>query len=107
MAEPMGPKFVDLSKVTPEPAAIKLIPEHIAKRHNILPIKLDSMSSPNRLMVAIGDVKTGAVGLDTIRLLSRCKIVTVLATKLEIEAAIARAYSGSTEAGDSGFLTSL
>ena len=101
MAEPMGLQFVDLSKVTPEPAAIKSVPEHIAKRYNILPIKRDSMSSPNRLMVAIGDVKTGAVGLDAVKMASRCKIVTVLATESEIETAIVRAYTSSPEMGDS------
>jgi len=94
-AETLGLKFVDLSKVTPEPAAIKSVPEHIAKRYNILPIKRDSTSTPNRLMVAIGDVKTGAVGLDDVKLVSRCKITSVLATKSEIEEAIIRAYSGS------------
>ena len=93
-AETLGLKFVDLSKVTPEPAAIKSVPEHIAKRYNILPIKRDSTSTPNRLMVAIGDVKTGAVGLDDVKLVSRCKITSVLATRTEIEEAIIRAYSG-------------
>ncbi len=94
-AETLGLKFVDLSKFTPEPAAIKSVPEHIAKRYNILPIKRDSTSDPNRLMVAIGDVKTGAVGLDDVKLVSRCKITSVLATKSEIEEAIIRAYSGN------------
>ena len=94
-AETLGLKFVDLSKVTPEPAAIKSVPEHIAKRYNILPIKRDSTSTPNRLMVAIGDVKTGMVGLDDVKLVSRCKITSVLATKSEIEEAIIRAYSGA------------
>ncbi len=94
-AETLGLKFVDLSKVTPEPAAIKSVPEHLAKRYNILPIKRDSTSTPNRLMVAIGDVKTGAVGLDDVKLVSRCKITSVLATKSEIEEAIIRAYSGA------------
>ena len=94
-AETLGLKFVDLSKMTPEPAAIKSVPEHIAKRYNILPIKRDSTSTPNRLMVAIGDVKTGAVGLDDVKLVSRCKITSVLATKSEIEEAIIRAYSGN------------
>jgi|GEM_PF-2027680 len=106
MDEPMGLKFVDLSKVTPEPAAIESVPEHIAKRYNILPLRRDSISSPNRLMVAISDVKTGAVGLDAVKFVSRCKITSVLATKLEIEAAIVRAYTSSPEAGDSSSLTS-
>ena len=96
-AETLGMQFVDLSKTMPEPAAIKAVPEHIAKRYNILPIKRDSKSDPNRLMVAISDIKTGAVGLDDVKLVSRCKITSVLATKSEIEEAIIRAYSGGAK----------
>ncbi len=89
---------MDLTKTPIDPAAIKAVPEHIAKRYNILPIKRDSTVTPNRLMVAIGDVKTGAVGLDDVKLVSRCKITSVLATKSDIEEAIIRAYSGNLAA---------
>jgi len=94
----LGLQFVDLSKTPLDPAAIKAVPEHIAKRYNILPLKRDSTVTPNRLMVAIGDVKTGAVGLDDVKLVSRCKITSVLGTKSEIEEAIIRAYSGNMAA---------
>ena len=90
----LGMQFVDLTKIPIDPAAVKAVPEHIAKRYNILPIKRDSSTTPNKLMVAIGDVKTGAVGLDDVKLVSRCKITSVLATKSDIEEAIIRAYSG-------------
>ena len=93
-AATLGLQFVDLTKTALDPAAIKSVPEHIAKRYNILPIKRDSSVTPNRLMVAIGDVKTGAVGLDDVKLVSRCKITSVLGTKSDIEEAIIRAYSG-------------
>jgi len=93
-------QFVDLGKTPIDPAAIKAVPEHIAKRYNILPIKRDNTVTPNRLMVAIGDVKTGAVGLDDVKLVSRCKITSVLATKSEIEEAIIRAYSGNFSNGN-------
>jgi len=89
-------QFVDLTKPGAiDPAAVKAVPEHIAKRYNLLPIKRDNSVTPNRLMVAIGDVKTGAVGLDDVKLVSRCKITSVLATKSDIEEAIIRAYSGN------------
>jgi len=88
-------QFVDLTKPGAiDPAAVKAVPEHIAKRYNLLPIKRDNSVTPNRLMVAIGDIKTGAVGLDDVKLVSRCKITSVLATKSDIEEAIIRAYSG-------------
>ena len=99
-AETLGMKFVDLGKVKIDPTAIKAVPEHIAKRYNILPILRDSTTTPNKLMVAIGDVKTGAVGMDDVKLVSRCKITPVLATKSEIEEAIIRAYGGNFANGN-------
>jgi len=99
-AATLGIQFVDLGKTPIDPAAIKAVPEHIAKRYNILPIKRDNTVTPNRLMVAIGDVKTGAVGLDDVKLVSRCKITSVLATKSEIEEAIIRAYGGNFSNGN-------
>jgi len=101
-AETLGMKFVDLAKVRIDPAAIKAVPEHIAKRYNILPILRDSTTTPNKLMVAIGDVKTGAIGMDDVKLVSRCKLTPVLATKSEIEEAIIRAYSGNFAANGNG-----
>jgi len=94
-ASTLGIHFVDVAKVAIDPSAVKAVPEHIAKRYNILPIKRDSSTTPNRLMVAIGDVKSGSVALDDIKLVSRCKVQTVLGTKSDIEEAIIRAYSGS------------
>ncbi len=100
-ASTLGLQFVDLTKPGAiDPAAVKAVPEHIAKRYNLLPIKRDNSVTPNRLMVAIGDVKTGAVGLDDVKLVSRCKITSVLATKSDIEEAIIRAYSGSMAGGN-------
>ena len=95
-------QFVDLAKTPIDPAAIKSVPEHIAKRYNILPIKRDNSVTPNRLMVAIGDVKTGAVGLDDVKLVSRCKITSVMSAKSEIEEAIIRAYSGGANGNRPG-----
>ncbi len=99
-AATLNMQFVDLAKQKIDPAAIKAVPEHIAKRYNILPILRDSTTTPNKLMVAIGDVKTGAIGMDDVKLVSRCKITPVLATKSEIEEAIIRAYSGNLGNGN-------
>ena len=51
---PRGPQWRVI-----DPEAVKAVPEHIVKRYNLLPIKRDG----NKLMVAIGDVKTSATGL--------------------------------------------
>ena len=94
-AATLGIHFVDVAKVAIDPSAIKAVPEHLAKRYNILAIKRDSSTTPNRLMVAIGDVKSGSVALDDIKLVSHCKVQTVLGTKSDIEEAIIRAYSSA------------
>ncbi len=94
-AEEVGLRYVDLSRLPIDPEAVKTVPEHIVKRHNILPIKREG----NKLMVAIGDIKSSATGLDDIRLVSRCQITPVLATKADIEEATARAYNTGAAAG--------
>jgi len=93
-ATELGLQFVDLSRMAIDPEAIKAVPEHIAKRYNLVPIKRDSTSQPNKLMVAIGDVKSGAAAIDDVKLVSRCQVTPVLGTRSDIEDAISRAYSG-------------
>jgi len=93
-AASLGLQFVDLSRTPVEPDAAKSVPEHIVKRYNILPIRKDSSSSPNKLMVAVGDIQTSMAGIDDVRLVSRCQITPVLAAKSDIEDAIARVYNG-------------
>jgi type IV pilus assembly protein PilB len=94
-ASVLGLQFVDLSQLRIEPEAIKAIPEHIVKRYSIIPIRRDNTANPNKLMVAIGDVQASMAGLDDIRLISRCHITPVLASKSDIEGAIARSYNGN------------
>jgi type IV pilus assembly protein PilB len=93
-ATELGLQFVDLSAPqwrVIDADAVKAVPEHIVKRYNLLPIKRNG----NKLMVAIGDIRSSATGLDDVRLVSRCQITPVLATKSDIEDATMRAYSGA------------
>src|SRR3569833_202182 len=92
-AASLGLQFGDLTRTPVEPEAVKSVPEHIAKRYNILPIRKDTASSPNKLMVAVGDIQSSMSGIDDVRLVSRCQITPVLAAKSDIEAAIARVYN--------------
>jgi type IV pilus assembly protein PilB len=97
-AASLGLQFVDLSRTPVQPEAAKSVPEHIVKRYNILPILKDSSSSPNKLMVAVGDIQSSMAGIDDVRLVSRCQITPVLAAKSDIEDAIARVYNGVSAA---------
>ncbi|HZP84690.1 MAG TPA: ATPase, T2SS/T4P/T4SS family [Chthonomonadaceae bacterium] len=84
--------FVDLTKFKPEQSALNVVPEHIAKRHNVIPIKKDG----NTLYVAMGDTNN-LPAADDLRLVSRCQIRPVLAVPDHIEETIGRLYGGSVE----------
>jgi type IV pilus assembly protein PilB len=92
-AQEMGIPFVDLSRFAPEPSAVNVVPEHIAKRHNVIPVKKDSAN--NTLHVAMSDVNN-PYAADDLRLVSRCTIRAVLASAGDIEDAIARVYGGTS-----------
>jgi len=92
-AQEMGVGFVDLSRYAPEPAAVNVVPEHIAKRHNVIPVKKDTAT--NTLHVAMADLNN-PYAADDLRLVSRCNIRGVLAAPSDIEDAIARVYGGTS-----------
>ncbi|HXG24872.1 MAG TPA: ATPase, T2SS/T4P/T4SS family, partial [Chthonomonadales bacterium] len=92
-AQELGIGFVDLTRYSPDPSAVNIVPEHIAKRHNVLPIKKDSAT--NTLHVAMADINN-PYAADDLRLVSRCTIRAVLAPAGDIEDAIARVYGGTS-----------
>jgi len=92
-AQELGIGFVDLTRYTPDPSAVNIVPEHIAKRHNVIPIKKDSAT--NTLHVAMADINN-PYAADDLRLVSRCTIRAVLAPAGDIEDAIARVYGGTS-----------
>ena len=82
-AQEMGLPFVDLTKYKPDQMAVNVVPEHIAKRYNVLPIKKEG----NNLWVAMSDTNNLQAS-DDLRLVSRCQIKGVLAVPDQIEDAI-------------------
>jgi len=74
-AQEMGVPFVDLSVFKPEVSAINIVPQHVAKRHNVLPVKKDG----NILWVAMAD-PNNITASDDLRLVSRCSVRGVLAS---------------------------
>ncbi len=98
-AQEQGLGFVDLSRHAPEPTAVNIVPEHIAKRHNVIPVKKDTAT--NTLYVAMADTNN-LVASDDLRLVSRCNIRAVLAAPGDIEDAISRVYGGSAPGPSSG-----
>ncbi len=91
-AQELGIGFVDLTRHAPDPSAVNVVPEHIAKRHNVIPVKKDTAT--NTLYVAMSDT-SNPYAADDLRLVSRCTIRPVMAPAADIEDAIARVYGGT------------
>ena len=66
LSESMGQEMVDLSRVVVDAAAIKLIPQEVARRHQVLPISLDR--SRRLLSIAISNPEN-IIALDQIKAL--------------------------------------
>ncbi|GBC91656.1 Type II secretion system protein E [bacterium HR15] len=91
----LGMPFVDLDRTTPDPSAVNVVKEHIAKRYNVMPVKKEG----NILYLAMAD-PNNVMAIDDVRVNSRCVVRPVLAAPGAIEDAIRRAYGGSAIAGD-------
>ena len=91
LGESLGKKSIDLSHAIVDPAALRLVPLDLAKRHRLLP--LDYNRSQHRMTVAIADVND-IVALDKLRSLTHddLQIETVLAGESEIARAIDQYY---------------
>ncbi len=91
LGESLGKTSVDLSRATVDPAALRLVPRDIAKRHALLP--LDYSLDPHRLTVALADVND-VVALDRLRALvhDEVAIETLIAGESEIARAIDQYY---------------
>lgn len=92
-AETMNLTFVDLSTQKIDQAAVNSVPEHIAKRHKILPIAKNG----NRLIVAVVN-PSDLLAIQDIKLASGAQQVAMaLATEDDVMDAIDRAYKGGDE----------
>jgi type IV pilus assembly protein PilB len=91
----LGVPFVDLNKFAPESGAVNVVPEHVAKRHNVVPIKKDNAT--NTLIVAMSDINN-PYAADDLRMVSRCTVRAALAAPGAIEDALARVYGNSAPA---------
>jgi type IV pilus assembly protein PilB len=97
-AETLGLKFVDLATQKIDDAAVNAIPEHVARRHKLLPI------SKNGTKITVAAVNPNdPVAIQDIRLSSGAQQVELaLATEDDIMDAIGRVYSGGGGGGSAG-----
>jgi type IV pilus assembly protein PilB len=96
-AQAEGLQFIDLAKHKPEPSALNVVPAHVARKHNALPVKKDG----TKLWVAMVDPRN-VVAVDDIRMVSRCQVAPLAAVPTDLEDAINAAYGKS----DSNAVTS-
>lgn len=95
-AETIGMQFVDLAKLAIDPAAVSMIPEHVAKRHKAIPVARQG----NALMVAVVDASNPTTAAD-LRLASRAQMIKMaLATEDDVMDAIDRMYKTGGSGGN-------
>jgi type IV pilus assembly protein PilB len=92
----MNIQFVDLSTQKIDPNAIAAVPEHVVRRHNVLPVAKNG----NRLQVAMSDTQN-IKAMDDLRVVTRgLQIVPALALADAIEEMIGRYYKGESRETD-------
>lgn len=79
--------FIDLSNYLIDPVIAKLVPEHIAKRHMLIPIN----KVGNKLTVAMVD-PLNIIAIDDIQLMTGLMVKPVVATHTDISKALQDAY---------------
>lgn len=85
--------FVDLTVQRIDPSAVNVVPEHVVRRHKVMPV----LKQGNRLTVAISDTQN-IVALDDLRSVTRgLQIVPALALPDAIDEAINRHYKGGDD----------
>ncbi|MGC4042509.1 MAG: ATPase, T2SS/T4P/T4SS family, partial [Armatimonas sp.] len=87
-AKQEGVPFVDLNKHKPEPSAINVVPVHVVKKHNAMPVRKDG----NRLFVAMINPKD-IVAIDELRMQSRLMVQPMASAPSDIMAAIKGNYA--------------
>jgi type IV pilus assembly protein PilB len=96
-AQEAGYPFVDLDRVQLESSAINVVPDRIAKQHNVIPVRKEgttiwlAMSNPNNLDA-----------LDAVRFASGCMVKPAIAVPGAIDDAIKKYYGGGNGAAESG-----
>ncbi|MER3414220.1 MAG: type II secretion system protein GspE [Armatimonadota bacterium] len=91
-AQERGLGFVDLDRHTVESSAINVVPERIARAHNVVPVRKDGMT----LYLAMAN-DANVEAQDQVRLVSGCRVVPVLAVPGAIEDAIRKYYGGGEQ----------
>ena len=82
-----GIQSITLSQLDVDPEVLKLVPEQIARKYEVLPIKRQG----NQLTLAMAD-PTNVFALDDVGFMTNLQVVPVVASQAALRAAIDRSY---------------
>jgi type IV pilus assembly protein PilB len=82
-----GIQSITLSQLDIDPEVLKLVPEQIARKYEVLPVKLQG----NTLTLAMGD-PTNVFALDDVGFMTNLQVIPAVASQAAIRQAIDRAY---------------
>jgi type IV pilus assembly protein PilB len=92
LAKQIGLAFVDLSDQVPNPTAVGMVPESIARRYCVFAFDVDDQG---RLLVAMSD-PSNVLALDDIRTVTDREVQPVVATRSDILGALDRYVRGES-----------
>ena len=87
--------FVDLERHKIEGEAISAVPERVARKHAVVPVKKDGLN----LWLAMSNTNN-IQAMDDVRTVSGCRVYPVMAVPSQIDVAITKYYGASEEVGD-------
>ncbi len=93
LEEQLGIESINLKQTAVDPRAAKLIPENLARRHGVIPVKVEK----GKLLLAMGD-PLDQVALQDVRILVQKPVQPVLATTDDILESIRRVFSQASAA---------
>ncbi len=84
----LGIPHINLDRYDLEPEALRKVPEHLAKRHELIPVKF----MDNKLVVAMSD-PLNIFAIDDVKIYSGLEVLPNIASSDDIKKAITRYYS--------------
>ncbi len=87
----MGIQYMDLSGMIVEPEVVQLVPEMIARRHQIVPL----FRKGKALTIAMAD-PLNVFAIDDVKRATKCDVEPVMSKEADVMKAIDRYYSGTS-----------
>lgn len=78
----LGIEFIDLTKINIDPAMVDILPKNIAKKHGIIPVKVE-----NDIMYLAMEDPLNFMAIEAVRSITRRKIIPMIATSAGIQRA--------------------